>query len=484
MKKYWVLFGFTLSLIGCGGDGGGPSQSISPAPTVTINLSQPKVTVGTSTLVSWSSTNATSCAASGAWSGAKATSGSASISPSAGGQSIFVLTCNGAGGASSAQVVLTVPIPVKRSSYENKLMAGQMLGPVPVPPTQVIPSKNESERITAGVAMADFFQEGSLSAVVFSNLEDANSMGGLGPSWATGYVYFFKYINGLWVNNTSKILKDATGCISPRKVLVADFNGDGKPDVFASCSGHDDYVDGKLPGEHPRLLLSQSDGSYTNIAFPLNCYCHSATAIDLSGAGYADIIVHDNSGGGLIYFVNNKDGSFTRDQTRLPGSALPFGMTGEFSHGIWTVEALEITKAGKYDLFLGGVDLINCNCGWSWSSKIYKNDGTDRWSDNSVIELPSLPGKVDVWDVIYRDGNIYILRVDFGTTQHVSENMKPWEDDSMAIERVNIQTLQSTVIYEHKSLFSNGYTSVIEWIIYHDGKIKNFYNYPEIEAKL
>lgn len=485
MKNIAILIGVTFAVLGCGGGGdGAPSTAGPPAPTVTLSLSQPKLSVGSSALITWKSTGATSCTAAGGWVGTKPTSGSEQITPLASGHAIYTITCSGTGGTGSAEVAMTVPFPVKRSSYENKMMAGEALGPVPVPPTQIPTTRTESERISAGVAMADFFQEGSLSAVVFSGREDANSMSGTGPTWAVGNVYFFKYVNGQWINNTSKILKDATGCISPRKVLVADFNGDGKPDVFASCTGHDDNVDGKLPGEHPRLLLSQPDGSYTNVAFPLNCYCHSATAIDLTGTGYADVIVHDNSGGGLMYFVNNKDGTYTRDQSRLPTSALPFGGLGEYSHGIWTVEALEITKPGKYDLFLGGVDLINCNCGWSWSSKIYKNDGSNKWSDASVIELPSLPGKVDVWDVIYRDGSVYILRVDPGITQSWPASTNPWLDDSMAIERVNIKTLQSTVVYEHTGPFSNGYTSTNEWIIYHDGKIKNFYTYPEIAVGL
>ena len=51
--------------------GGGP-----PAPTVSLSANPTTITSGASTTLSWSSTNATSCTASGDWSGSKALTGS------------------------------------------------------------------------------------------------------------------------------------------------------------------------------------------------------------------------------------------------------------------------------------------------------------------------------------------------------------------------------------------------------------------------
>ncbi len=107
---------YTLS---CTGSGGTTSASatltvsaVAPpppaAPTVTIAANPPDITLGQSTTLSWSSTNATSCTASGAWSGAQATGGSMSESPDATGSSTYTLSCSGAGGSASASASVTV----------------------------------------------------------------------------------------------------------------------------------------------------------------------------------------------------------------------------------------------------------------------------------------------------------------------------------------------------------------------------------------
>jgi fibronectin type 3 domain-containing protein len=61
---------------------------------------------GSSTLT-WSSTDATSCTASGAWSGSKPLSGSESVGPLTQ-DSTFTLSCTGSGGTTSRPVTVTV----------------------------------------------------------------------------------------------------------------------------------------------------------------------------------------------------------------------------------------------------------------------------------------------------------------------------------------------------------------------------------------
>ncbi len=74
----FLLLGFVLSA-GCGGGGGGGGGGGTPAPTptptVTISSSPSSASVNSAVTISWSSMNASSCTASGAWSGSKATSG-------------------------------------------------------------------------------------------------------------------------------------------------------------------------------------------------------------------------------------------------------------------------------------------------------------------------------------------------------------------------------------------------------------------------
>jgi hypothetical protein len=65
------------------------------------------VTSGAGTTLTWSSANATSCTASGSWSGSKPTSGSATTA-SLTASSTFTLQCTGSGGTSSASATVTV----------------------------------------------------------------------------------------------------------------------------------------------------------------------------------------------------------------------------------------------------------------------------------------------------------------------------------------------------------------------------------------
>lgn len=78
-----------------------------PVPTVTLTATPSSVTSGGTTNLLWSSTNATSCTASGGWSGAKTTNGSQS-SDALTAATTFTLTCEGPGGSTSASANVTV----------------------------------------------------------------------------------------------------------------------------------------------------------------------------------------------------------------------------------------------------------------------------------------------------------------------------------------------------------------------------------------
>jgi hypothetical protein len=83
------------------------SPPSTPAPTVALSANPISVTSGSASTLSWSSTNATSCSASGGWSGTKGTSGSqttGNLSTS----TTFTLTCTGTGGSASQSATVTV----------------------------------------------------------------------------------------------------------------------------------------------------------------------------------------------------------------------------------------------------------------------------------------------------------------------------------------------------------------------------------------
>jgi hypothetical protein len=81
-----------------------------PAPTVTLAAEPLDVIAGDSTRLTWSSTGASSCVASGQWSGAKATSGNESVGPvtTAG---VYTLSCTGPGGTAAQSVSVSLRAP-------------------------------------------------------------------------------------------------------------------------------------------------------------------------------------------------------------------------------------------------------------------------------------------------------------------------------------------------------------------------------------
>ena len=64
--------------------------------------------MGASATLTWSSTHATGCTASSAWSGSQATSGTMTVTPTAAGSLSYALSCTGAGGTANGAAALTV----------------------------------------------------------------------------------------------------------------------------------------------------------------------------------------------------------------------------------------------------------------------------------------------------------------------------------------------------------------------------------------
>ena len=439
-KKISTILAVLIALAGCGGGGGSsstPAPVVTPAPVITISLSSAKVSLGKSSTITWSATNSTSCTASGAWSGSQTVSGTSTQTPTTSGQLAYTLTCTGAGGSSNQTATLIVPIPVQKSSYLNKIAAAAALGPQPV-----FGDNN-------AVAFADFFHDGTYSMVtntlVYNNQD---------PTTANkfGSIQFWKKVNGAWVDQTSAILTNSTiGCLHPRKAIVADFNGDGVPDVFFSCHGFDAPP---FPGEQPHMLISQTDGTYKNITLPITCFCHGASAADMNGNGYANIMVADQMVAKTPYFlINNKDGTFAQDKTRLPASLL--------YKKIWTAELIDFKSTGRFDAVLAGADPTGS--GYEINPTIFPNDGTDNFLSTSSIQIPVTGTALSdptvtptTLDVIFDNGNIYLLRSTYSADE---------------IEKISYANFNKSNIYEHSGQYSPTTGSWVDWIIPYQGKI-------------
>jgi hypothetical protein len=86
----------------------GAALALLPPGPPTLSAPGTSFTVGTSTVLSWSSLNTTGCTASGGWSGALANSGTQTITPNVIGNVTYTLTCSNANGSASSSVMISV----------------------------------------------------------------------------------------------------------------------------------------------------------------------------------------------------------------------------------------------------------------------------------------------------------------------------------------------------------------------------------------
>ena len=127
MNRISIYFTSLIFIVSCGGGSGGGSTSPSSPPTLpnpsinSFSSSAETIYVNESILLSWSSTNSSSCSGSGDWSGQKATSGNETINPNEIKTYSFTLTCSGGIGTQDATTsiavnVIAVPAPTPELS--------------------------------------------------------------------------------------------------------------------------------------------------------------------------------------------------------------------------------------------------------------------------------------------------------------------------------------------------------------------------------
>lgn len=342
------------------------------------------------------------------------------------------------------------PIPVKASSYENKIAAGAALGP------QNMPAGSNN-----AYAFADFFQDGNYALVshslVYAQTRDPSLMGSIS---------FYRMEAGQWVDRTSQLLADTSGCLHARKALVADFNGDGKPDVFFACHGYD--FPGGFSGEQQRVLLSQPNGKYRNVVVPVTCFCHGASAVDFRGDGLADIVVTDNLIRLTPFFLKNQgDGTFAVDTTRLMGNS----STGQdpeslFTKSIFTAEFIDFSGTGRYDLFLAGNEPGSNGTAtrFEFVPQILKNDGNNSFIGTEKRKLPVNATYGIVLDIVFIDGKIHLSRSGLKQPERYYTEA--------VVEEVDYATLSSRITYYHSGVFPGQVSFVqwINWLISYQGK--------------
>ena len=108
-RHLYIFFSLLFVIASCGGGGGGGSNPEPPVPgaSITLSISDYQIYLGNTVSLTWSTSNASSCTASGSWSGSKALSGSETITPDSEGQKSYTLTCSNSAGTSTSRTVST-----------------------------------------------------------------------------------------------------------------------------------------------------------------------------------------------------------------------------------------------------------------------------------------------------------------------------------------------------------------------------------------
>ena len=108
-SKFLYAIVSILFITSCGGGGGGGGVTPPALVAAIINSftsSSSSIIVGSTVDISWSSSNASSCSASGAWSGTKDTTGTETVPIDTAGNFNFTLTCIGEGGNASRSLTI------------------------------------------------------------------------------------------------------------------------------------------------------------------------------------------------------------------------------------------------------------------------------------------------------------------------------------------------------------------------------------------
>ncbi len=195
----------------------------------------------------------------------------------------------------------------------------------------------------------------------------------------------------------------------PRKIVVGDFNRDGRPDIFIAAHGYDAAP---FDGETNILLISNADGTYTDRSSTLPQapdFSHSACVGDIDGDGNLDIYVGNISGSGNVgpYFLMGRgDGTFTQKT-----SGLPEQMRTTTQEKFLTCAFVDIDGDGYPDLVLGS----HGDNGYLDNVVLY-NDGAGDFTRRARYVLPQGPLARDnflMLDIvpidINRDGRLDLL---------------------------------------------------------------------------
>jgi len=360
--------------------------------------------------------------------------------------SVVIAGCGGGGGSgptpSPSQFFIKAPSVVYPTSYENMKNIGY--GQITFPSLPA-PSNNSCDYCNTPFAygLANFSGKGNLDLFVIKAIYTKTNL--------TEATMLFYEQNGYGGWNVINLLtNDSESCLHPRKALIADFNQDGKPDIFVACHGYD-YD--PYPGESSLLILSQPDGKYKSKKTAFSGYMHGATAADLNGDGYPDLIIAGDftstkleTVGAINVFLNDKKGGFTMAPPNTYYSELNQGnANNNIFNGVFSVELIDVNDDKKPDLLIGYSSGVGAS--------LTLNDGANHFVVQSSNFIPSELGYGWAVDFTFikngTDRVLYIDKTGDGTTSRAGFY------DGTYVQKYNLTTNISTVLRNTSTGTSN-----------------------------
>ena len=202
-----------------------------------------------------------------------------------------------------------------------------------------------------------------------------------------------------------------------RQNLLADFNGDGRLDVYIA-----DHAIGHHNGIRDSYFLSQPDGtllesSQTHLsASQFKVFDHGAATGDIDNDGDMDVVITDMEQGGKIHCLINDGLGYLKK--RQCGSIFAFG-----------IELADVDNDGDLDLIHAAHEFFDWSGNWKTGIALNNGKGSFAYRSVSLGMIPSwgtVP-EVSAWDldqdgdqdiVLSRAGELYV-----GTAIEVLENL-------------------------------------------------------------
>jgi len=203
-------------------------------------------------------------------------------------------------------------------------------------------------------------------------------------------------------------------------------------------------------------LLSQEDGTYEKeFAIDFEVYGHGASAGDLDGDGFVDVVISDakkylsedcdscnggkkytlESGKSLWFLWGKGDGTFDISDGK---NILPSEVYNE-PYKYWAIEVIDIDDDNKLDIWLGG----------SAEDWILYNDGNGDFKDR-IKEVPKNDRYYESLDALKIGTDLYVYSIN----EDYSKPQYYWGD---ALTKVDLISFSSEIVYEHEGYYkSNG----------------------------